>query len=166
MPSIIHLNELNLREKESPVFEFCWKTSEDLSAAAGQKDFCSNIRVLEKGKYSYPYHYHHNSDEIFVILSGKGDLRTPDGIKCVGTGDVLLFERGAEAAHQIYNGNDEPLVYLDLRSLNKLDVCEYPDTGKVNILPRRDIFHKGGSADYFDGEENVREVWKKMKSGS
>jgi hypothetical protein len=40
-----------------------------------------------------------------------------------------------------------------------IDVCEYPDSGKINILPSSDIFIKGAQADYFEGEEHVYEKW-------
>ena len=48
---------------------------------------------------------------------------------------------------------------MDLRTINKLDVCEYPDSGKVNILPKSDIHYKGKNAEYFEGEENINDTW-------
>ena len=48
------------------------------------------------------------------------------------------------------------LVYIDLRTLNKLDVYEYPDTGKVNILPKLKIFYRG--------EQNISEIWADINS--
>ncbi|WP_187759834.1 cupin domain-containing protein [Thiospirochaeta perfilievii] len=86
---------------------------------------------MEKGKYSYPYHYHHNSEELFVIIYGKGELRTPTGIEKVNIGEIVLFEKSKSGAHQIYNPNSEPLIYMDLRTINKVDVCEYPDSRKL-----------------------------------
>ena len=96
-------------------------------------------------------------------MSGRGELRTSEGIQKLSAGDIALFEKGESGAHQIFNPYQELLVYLDVRSLNRLDVCEYPDTGKVNILPQKDIFMRGESREYFEGEEAVQEVWKKLE---
>jgi len=40
-----------------------------------------------------------------------------------------------------------------------VDVCEYPDSGKINILPGMDIFRKDAKVPYYTGEEGVREKW-------
>lgn len=165
MPKIFNSNRTEQKRKDSPISEYSWKATENLAGLSGLKDFACNIRTLEKGQISYPYHYHHNSEELFVILSGEGELRTPDGILQVKQGEIALFEKGETGAHQLLNSRDEPLVYLDLRTTNGFDVCEYPDTGKVNILPKLEIFDKGEAKGYFDGEEDVSEVWKELKSG-
>jgi len=164
MPKIFKTNDMNIGKKDSPIEEYSWKTTEDLAKIANLDEFSCNIRVLEKGKYSYPYHFHHNAEEIFVILSGKGELRTPEGISEINSGSIAFFEKGETGAHQIFNGNETPLVYIDLRTLNKLDVCEYPDTGKVNILPNLEIFYRGEQVKYFEGEQNISEIWADIKS--
>jgi hypothetical protein len=38
-------------------------------------------------------------------------------------------------------------------------VCEYPDSGKINILPAMDIFEQGSKVPYYSGEENVKNKW-------
>ena len=42
-------------------------------------------------KAAYPYHFHHNNEETFYIISGEGILRTPNGEREVGAGDLLFF---------------------------------------------------------------------------
>lgn len=163
MPKIVKTYEVPLKRKKTPVPEYSWEASENLGESLNLIDFCCNIRSLEKGKFSYPYHFHHNAEELFVILSGKGELRTPEGIQHIQSGDIGIFEKGETGAHQLYNPNPEPLLYLDLRTLNKADICEYPDSGKVNILPKLDIFIKGADAEYFDGEQHIGEIWEKQK---
>jgi len=162
MSTVIRWKEENLAGKASPLPEYRWDSTEDLAKAAGLSDFACQIRSLGKGQYSYPYHFHHNADELFVILSGSGKLRTPHAIQSIEQGDMALFEKGSSGAHQLYNPHEDKLIYLDLRSVNKADVCEYPDTGKVNILPERNIFYKGREADYFEKEENIKEVWSEL----
>ncbi|WP_073165504.1 hypothetical protein [Tangfeifania diversioriginum] len=57
----------------------------------------------------------------------------------------------------------EPCIYLDLRTTTGIDIVEYPDSGKINILPYKMVFEKNRQTDYNQGEENVREVWRKIK---
>jgi len=42
-----------------------------------------------------------------------------------------------------------------------VDVCEYPDSGKINILPALDIFEEGSKVSYYSGEEGVKNKWPK-----
>jgi uncharacterized cupin superfamily protein len=158
MPKIFNQNQIPQKKNNPPLPDYSWAATEDLAKLANLTDFCCNIRSLEKGKFSYPYHYHHNAEEMFVILSGEGELRTPDGITKLKTGDIALFEKGATGAHQLFNPDSTPLVYLDLGTKNKIDICEYPDTGKMLMLPSKDIFYRGENTQYFEGEENIKEV--------
>jgi len=48
---------------------------------------------------------------------------------------------------------------LELRTKANIDVCEYPDSGKINILPARDIFEEGSKVPYYTGEEDVKTNW-------
>lgn len=164
MPKIFNKNDIPQDKKDSPIPEYSWAATKDLSKLANLNDFSCNIRSLEEGKFSYPYHFHHNAEELFVILSGEGELRTPDGIIKVHTGDIALFEKGETGAHQLFNPISSPLIYLNLRTVNRIDICEYPDTGKVNILPKQEIFYKGEETEYFEGEENIKEIWSKLDS--
>lgn len=164
MPKVFNPNQTTQDKNNSPISEYSWSATKDLGKLANLEDFSCNIRSLEKGKISYPYHFHHNADELFVFITGEGELRTPDGITHVKAGDIALFEKGETGAHQLLNHQETPLVYLDLRSINKIDVCEYPDTGKVNILPKGEIFYKGEHTQYFKGEENVQQIWNTLKT--
>jgi hypothetical protein len=40
-----------------------------------------------------------------------------------------------------------------------MDVCEYPDSGKLNILPEQQVFLRADEADYYEGEQNVKAIW-------
>ena len=118
-----------------------------------------DVRSLDPGKYSYPYHFHRNAEEIFVILSGKATLRTPDEFVELSEGDIAFFEIGEQGAHQLYNHTQQPCRFLDIRTIAGLDVCEYPDSGKINILPYQEIYKSDTTVDYYKGEEKVREKW-------
>lgn len=150
MPKIFHSKELTLLERQSPVPEFCWHTSEDLARAAGAGILDFAVRSLDPGRFSYPYHFHRSSEELFVILSGKAMLRTPEGVSELEEGDLAFFETGPGGAHQLYNHADEPCVYLDLGGTVGIDICEYPDSGKLNIIPNHEIFEKNAAVDYYE----------------
>lgn len=96
---------------------------------------------------------------MFVVLSGKATLRTPDNFTEVSEGDIIFFEMGPSGAHQLYNHTEKPCVFLDIRTVLDIDVCEYPDSGKVNILPMREIYRTKDKVDYYDGEDKVSAKW-------
>lgn len=162
MAEIFNAYNVPLKLRQSPIPEFSWHTSEKLAEIVQSKhlDFC--IRSLDAGKYSYPYHFHRNAEEIFVILSGKAMLRTPDGKQELYEGDTVFFEMGPTGAHQLFNHTDSPCRYLDIRTVNGIDVCEYPDSGKINILPFQEIYQSDDKVDYYTGEASVEAKWEKL----
>lgn len=160
MASIFNLNNITFHLRQSPIPEFAWHTSERLAAMANSKHLQFDIRSLDPGKYSFPYHFHRNAEELFVILEGKATLRTPDGFTEVKEGDIVFFEMGPQGAHQLYNHTEQPCRYLDIRTTFGLDVCEYPDSGKINILPYHEIYVTNDQVDYYKGEEAIKEKWK------
>ncbi|MFZ4859657.1 MAG: hypothetical protein ACOYL3_25065 [Desulfuromonadaceae bacterium] len=103
--------------------------------------------------------YKRVSAELFIILEREATLRSPEGFKPISKGDLLFFEEGPSGAHQLYNHGDKPLVYIDLRTKANIDVCEYPGSGKISILPAMNIFLKGSKVPCYTGEEEVREHW-------
>ena len=161
MPKIFHVNDLELKKWQDRVPEFSWHTSQNLGEIVGSKYIRFDVRSLDPDKYSYPYHFHRAAEELFIILSGEATLRTPQGFEKVAKGDMLFFEEGPTGAHQLHNHTALPCVYVDIRTVHGIDVCEYPDSGKVNILPQRDIFEASSKVDYFTGEENVADKWLK-----
>jgi hypothetical protein len=46
-----------------------------------------------------------------------------------------------------------------------MDVCEYPDSGKLNILPEQQVFRQADEADYYEGERNVKAIWDGLGQG-
>ena len=159
MPKIFNESGFNFKTKEAPIPEFSWKTSPRLAKIVGADHFEFDIRSLEPGQFSFPYHFHRNAEELFVIQSGKAMLRSPDGFKEVNPKDVIFFEKGPSGAHQLYNHGDIPCVYVDLRTTMGIDVCEYPDSNKVNILPYLEVYDSDAKVNYYQGEENVRARW-------
>ena len=159
MPLIHRLSEIQLRENNSPIPHFSWKSSLPLEEISKSKYLHFDIKSLFPGKFSYPYHFHRNAEELFIILEGEATLRSPEGYQTISKGDIIFFEEGSSGTHQLYNHSDEQLIYIDLRTKANIDVCEYPDSGKINILPALDIFEEGSKVSYYTGEENVRNNW-------
>ncbi len=159
MPSVFNVSQLKFKTKEARISEFSWKTSPRLAKLVKSEDFQFDIRSLDPGRFSFPYHFHRNAEELFVIISGKAMLRSPDGFKEVNKDDVIFFEKGPSGAHQLLNHGDSPCVYLDLRTTVGVDVCEYPDSNKINILPYQEIYESSAKVDYYKGEENVKTKW-------
>ena len=122
-----------------------------------------DIRRLNPGEFCAAYHFHRYAEELFMIISGSATLRTPSGLKVVEAGDLLFFEKGETGAHQLYNHTQEPCIYLDIRTFVGHDICEYPDTNKLFIIPTAEIFRKDTTVGYLDGEENILEIWKELK---
>ena len=161
MPSIHKLSELELKENKSPIPDFSWKASRHLGIQSESKYLNFDIKSLNPGKFSYPYHFHRNAEELFVILEGEATLRSPDGYQTIEKGDMIFFEEGPTGTHQIYNHSDEPFVYLDLCTKANIDVCDYPDSGKINVLYQMDIFEADTKVPYYTGEDGVRDKWPK-----
>ena len=132
-----------------------------MAKLVNSKSLQFDVRSLSPGKFSFPYHFHRNAEELFVIFEGEATLRSPDGFQKISKGDIVFFEDGPTGAHQLYNHTDSPCVYLDIRTITGIDVCEYPDSGKINILPKHEVFSNSSKVDYYLGEEEVRKKWPK-----
>ena len=165
MAVIIRHNDLEYETKASANFDFALLTGKKPPLDAGAKQMKYDIRILKSGKFSFPYHFHRNSEELFVILTGSAMLRTPKDFLELHAGDTVFFEMGPEGAHQLFNHTDEPCKYLDLRTVSGLDICEYPDSGKINILPEQQVYQIADQINYYKGEDQVREKWPRSIVG-
>ena len=123
-----------------------------------------DIRQLNPGQYSAPYHFHRYAEELFMIISGTATLRTPEGLEVVNAGDLIFFETGETGAHQLFNHSDEPCTYLDIRTYIGYDVAEYPDSNKILLAPSFEIFNKDTTVKYFEGEEDIHKKWTELKN--
>lgn len=122
-----------------------------------------DLRQLNPGQYSAPYHSHRHAEELFMIISGSATLRTPKGLEVVESGDLMFFEMGETGAHQLYNHTTAPCTFLDVRTYIGHDVCDYPDSSKTLIAPTMEVFNKDAKVPYFEGEENIQDVWQQLR---
>lgn len=157
---VLHLDDLPLK---------AWSQGERFAGA--DKSFGRSMGLtalgmsyctVPVGKSGCPFHSHRGEDEAFVILSGTATWRFGETRQRVGPGNVCAAPKGGpETAHQLINDGSEPLVYLALSSVAEVDVCEYPDSGKVLTFVRdmatgetrmSQTVKAGGEVDYWDGE--------------
>ena len=106
------------------------------------------------GKPNFPYHAHSAQWELYLIVSGEGNVRHKNGTTDVVAGDAFIF--GPDEAHQLINSGQEDLVYYVIADNPIGESAYYPDSGKwkVNKSSAVDrVVIKGRETDYFDGEE-------------
>ncbi|HTN51787.1 MAG TPA: cupin domain-containing protein [Anaeromyxobacter sp.] len=122
----------------------------------GEKLTCG-LWELAPGKRSFPLHAHLVTEEALFVISGRGKVRTPEGLTDIGPGDYVSFPAGGPA-HQLLNDGPEPLVYVGMAATIGVDVVEYPDSNKIAgtvgrpPAGKRFMFRAADQVDYLDGE--------------
>ena len=119
------------------------------------KNTLVSVYEIPPGKSAYPYHFHHNNEETFYIISGEGILRTPEGERKVVAGELIFFPTGEQGAHKLTNcSGTENLVYLDFDVTHDVDITEYPDSGKIGIwgMGINELYPRSANVDYYEGE--------------
>jgi mannose-6-phosphate isomerase-like protein (cupin superfamily) len=72
------------------------------------------VNVLEPGSGPGPYHYHSNADNIYLVLSGEGDV-TVDGVRVpVRPGDTIVLSAGER--HDIENTGADQLRVVEIKT--------------------------------------------------
>lgn len=109
---------------------------------------------IPAGKHNFPYHTHSAQWELYLVVTGRGNVRHQEGETEIVAGDAFIF--GPNEPHQIQNSGDEDLVYYVIADNPIGESCYYPDSGKwrANRLSASDRpVIKGKETDYCDGEE-------------
>ena len=158
----VNLNEVEWQERLSPKGKFGRKMKQ-ISVALGRKPesldlakrwpFDLALVSIPKGKTFCPYHSHSAESEMYLVVSGRGNVRDKDGWTEVGAGDAFFF--GPGQAHQLANAGDENFVYYVIADNPRGDACFYPNSGKFAVEKEdgEGVIVKGTDADYFDEEE-------------
>ena len=137
-----------------------------VGAALGLSHLGCSLVEVPPGKQAFAYHSHWRNDEMFVMLSGVGELRLGGRRYALRPGDVVGCPAGGpETAHAITNTGDAPLRYLAVSSELMPDTCEYPDSGKTAFFDDRPgptpgsppqpfslVVRGGREVDFWDGE--------------
>lgn len=153
--SDIYINRINLDEiawiqrKGPTTYNFEYK---DVDPLIGAQNIGYCVYRLPSGSTTFPMHLHHFAEEMCFVMEGTCILKTPRGDFEVRQGDFIAFPTGPAGTHKFVNEGDEPVTLLILGVTTPHDVCEYPDSNKVLSIAVQEIYRKGESLDYFDGE--------------
>ena len=135
-----------------------------IASVLGLKHLGCSLVVVPPGKQAFPFHNHRHNDELFVMLSGQGELRHGSQRHPLREGDVVGCPAGGpETAHAITNTGTTELRYLALSSEHTPEICDYPDSGKFGVFDASpaaaqaggQFFHFGRvdqPVGYWDGE--------------
>jgi uncharacterized cupin superfamily protein len=158
----VNLKDIKEEERRSPKGKFA-KRVKEISIALGRDKESSDLMkrhpfdltlvTIPKGKSYCPYHSHSSETELYLVVSGRGDVRDKDGSTIVTAGDAFFFAPGE--AHQLTNAGEEDFVYHVIADNPVGDTCFYPDSGKYAVWKDadNDVIVKASEADYYDGEE-------------
>ena len=131
-----------------------------ISDRIGAETLGYNLTLLPPGKAQCPFHCHHSAEEMFFILKGEGELRFGERRYPMRPNDVIACPPGGhDVPHQIINTGTVTMRYLALSTVGEIDACEYPDSGKVQVLAGkrgnrtiRKMFRAESAVDYYDRE--------------
>jgi uncharacterized cupin superfamily protein len=146
-----------------------------ISAHIGARQLGYNLTVLPPGKVQCPFHSHRGEEEMFLILEGEGELRFGDKRYPIRKHDVIACPTGGpEVAHQIINTGTVVMRYLSLSTLADIEVCEYPDSGKILVVSGdnpeaglRKMFRAENTVGYYDRErDTVKSAGTELPAGS
>lgn len=133
--------------------------SGDIGRRLGARQLGYNLTVVAPGKTACPFHSHRAEEEMFLILEGAGELRYGGDRYPLRAGDVIACPVGGpETAHQIINTGDTELRYLALSTRSEVEVCDYPDSGKIGTYAGRGesrlrhLTRTSDARDYWEGE--------------
>ena len=149
----IHADDVEWVLREDRPAGYRWETKE-LDGLIGARNIGYRLMRLPAGASTCPSHFHHLIEELFVVLEGSCTLLTPRGKQLARAGDYIAFPPGPVGTHKFANEGAEPCVMLALSNQLPDDVCEYPDSDKVNImmLPGARVFRKGDAVGYWESE--------------
>jgi len=116
-----------------PAEDFAAKTGA-ISSRIGARKLGYNVTVVPPGKRAAPFHSHPAKEEMFFVLQGSGEVRIGEARYPVRTGDIIACPAGGkETAHQIINTGTEELRYLAVSTEHRLEMAQYPDSGKFAV---------------------------------
>ncbi len=110
---------------------------------------------LDPGAASGPYHFHHGTLELLIVLRGRPTLRTPEGERELDEGAVVPFARGAAGAHQVLNHSDAAVRYLMVGSHASPEIIEYVDSKRIAAMAKTESLAGEALLAFFRYEDAV-----------
>jgi uncharacterized cupin superfamily protein len=133
-----------------------------LGAQAGAEQLGASLYEVPPGQSTFPYHAHTANEEMLIVLSGRPELRTPDGWRELEPGEVVAFPTGERGAHQLHNRSTDNARVLVVSTMIAPEVNLYPDSGKLMAATRapgaagegfQESYRREQATDYWQGEE-------------
>ena len=119
-----------------------WEPGDDWSGGGSRSmrlprghDLGASVYELGPGNWT-PFHFHHASEELLVVLRGRPSLRTSEGSRQLEEGEVVHFPVGPDGAHGLSNDTDGVVRYVIASTLKSPEVAEYPDVKKITAQAR------------------------------
>lgn len=86
---------------------------------------------IDPGAASGPYHVHHGTEELLIVLRGRPTLRSPEGERELKEGEAVHFPPGPTGAHQLVNRSHDVARVLIAASHVVPEIVEYVDEGEA-----------------------------------
>jgi uncharacterized cupin superfamily protein len=103
------------------------------------------LTEVPPGRQAGQLHRHDGAEELFVILSGSGELVTEHATHPIAAGDLLGFPPRYQIAHAFRNTGEAPLRYLAFgapaESLEMLDYLDSNLRAEYTSYGKRYRFH-------------------------
>jgi uncharacterized cupin superfamily protein len=95
------------------------------------------------------------------VAAAARERRKAAGERRLKAGDVVIFRRGRDGAHQLRNDTDEPVRVLMVSTKADVEIAVYPDSDKIGVMalgigdgdPVRMLVQGTPNVGYYDGEE-------------
>ena len=104
----------------------------------GGHPFDLELTRLPSGATNFPLHQHSAQWELYLILSGAGEVSNGNGWTPISAGDVFVAE--PEQPHQLRNNGAADLTYYVIATNQQADVTYYPVTDTFSVKPQRKHF--------------------------
>ena len=102
-----------------------WPPGEDWSGGGSRSkrlprghNLGASVYELGPGNW-VPFHFHHGSEELLVVLRGRPTLRTGAATRELMEGEAVHFPVGPDGVHGVSNETNEPVRYLMARLLSR-----------------------------------------------
>ncbi len=160
---VLNIADAALMDFASPNGKFQAKLGR-MAPMIGAEKLGAMLTIVEPGKRAFPFHVHHEIEEMIYVIEGVGEYRFGSETYPIKPGDLLAAPCGGpERAHQIVNTGGETMKYLAFSTMSKIDIVEYPDSDKFLAFASEDgnpqtarmryIGRKDTAVEYFDGED-------------
>ena len=108
----------------------------------------------------YLYEY---VEEWMLVVAGEASVRTPDGERSVGAGELVRFPAGPQGAHKIANRGEVGCRVMMLSARRAPAVSVYPDSDKIGLWAGDDMdselfFLRGAAVTWEHGEDGWHEA--------